>query len=78
MDAQTIQEMILLGLPEAQVEVVGADGAHFEALIVSKDFDGKTLIQRHRMVYETLGNAMHADIHALSMKTLTPDEHGAE
>ena len=78
MDAQTIQEMILLGLPEAQVEVVGADGAHFEALIVSKDFDGKTLIQRHRMVYETLGNAMHADIHALSMKTLTADEHGAE
>ena len=77
MDAQTIREMIQLGLPEAEVEVVGADGAHFEALIVSSDFHGKTLIQRHRMVYETLGNAMHAEIHALSMKTLTPDEHQA-
>ena len=49
-------------------------GFHLEAIIVSKDFEDKGLIDRHRMVYESVGNLMKHEIHALSMKTLTPDE----
>jgi acid stress-induced BolA-like protein IbaG/YrbA len=55
------------------VEVSG-DGAHFEAVIVSNAFAGKRLIQRHQLVYAALGDRMREEIHALSMKTLTPEE----
>lgn len=55
------------------VHVVG-DGSHFEAVIVSKAFEGKRLIQRHQLVYAALGDRMKEEIHALSMKTLTPAE----
>lgn len=74
MNADTIKQMIEKGLPGAQVEVLGEDGAHFEAVIVSEAFAGKAPLARHRMVYGTLGSAMDSDIHALSMKTLTPDQ----
>lgn len=49
-------------------------GFHLEAIIVSKDFVGKNLIDRHKMVYSALGNLMQNEIHALSMKTLTIKE----
>jgi len=49
-------------------------GFHLEAVIVSNDFETKTLLERHRMVYTALGELMSQDIHALSMKTLTTDE----
>ena len=49
-------------------------GFHLEAIIVSKDFEDKGLIDRHRLVYESVGDLMQHEIHALSMKTLTPDE----
>tara|TARA_B100000686_G_C16400848_1_gene767219 strand:+ start:80 stop:352 length:273 start_codon:yes stop_codon:yes gene_type:complete len=49
-------------------------GFHLEAIIVSKDFEDKGLIDRHRLVYESVGDLMKHEIHALSMKTLTPDE----
>ena len=74
MNADTIREMIEQGLPGAEVEVLGDDGAHFEATIVSAQFEGKGLVARHRMVYNTLGDAMQSAIHALSMKTLTPQQ----
>ena len=51
-------------------------GFHLEAVIVSSDFLNKDLIQRHKMVYKALGNLMHNEIHALSMKTLTAEEWG--
>lgn len=54
--------------------MLGEDGSHFEAVIVSTGFEGKSLLQRHRMVYATLGDAMQSAIHALTMKTLTPDQ----
>ena len=73
MQAQTIAEWIQQGLPESQVTVDG-DGHHFEAVIVSAGFEGKNTMQRHRMVYATLGEKMGNEIHALSMKTLTPAE----
>ena len=49
-------------------------GGHFNVTIVSDAFAGKSLIQRHRMVYDAMGNAMNTDIHALSIKATTPEE----
>jgi acid stress-induced BolA-like protein IbaG/YrbA len=71
-----IQRLIEAGLPDAQVQVVG-DGQHFEAVIVSPAFAGKSLVAQHQMVYGALGDKMKAEIHALSMRTLTPEEHAA-
>lgn len=53
---------------------VTGDGAHFEAVIVSTAFAGKSRVQRHQLVYGALGDRMREEIHALSMRTLTPDE----
>lgn len=74
MNAQDIEQLIAAGLPCTHLEVTG-DGRHWYATIVSEAFTGKRLIQRHQMVYATLGGRMATDeIHALSMKTLTPLE----
>ena len=67
---------IAAGLPCERVEVAG-DGRHFEALIVSTAFEGLTRVRRHQRVYAALGDRMDAQIHALSMKTLTPAEYSA-
>lgn len=56
---------------------VSGDGSHFEAVIVSPAFEGKRLIARHQLVYAALGERMKAEIHALSMRTLTPAEYEA-
>ena len=53
---------------------VEGDGAHFQAIIVSSAFAGKSRVQRHQIVYAALGDRMREEIHALSMQTLTPDE----
>ncbi|WP_368561782.1 BolA family protein [Pseudoxanthomonas sp. UTMC 1351] len=73
MDAETIRELIEKGLPDAQVEVQGDDGVHFEATVVAEAFRGKLPLARHRMVYATLGDLMGGAIHALALKTVTPD-----
>ncbi len=70
---EDIKSWIESGLPGARVEIEG-DGHHFHAVIVSPDFQGKTRIAQHQMVYAALGEKMKADIHALSMRTLTPEE----
>jgi acid stress-induced BolA-like protein IbaG/YrbA len=57
---------------------VSGDGAHFEAVIVSAAFIGKSRVARHQIVYGALGDRMREEIHALSMKTLTPDEWQAK
>ena len=72
-----IQGWISAGLAGSRVEVDG-DGQHFEAVVVCEDFAGKSLIQRHQMVYGALGDRMKSEIHALSMKTITPDEMQAD
>jgi len=76
MDADTIRRMIEAGLPGAQARVQGDDGVHFEATVVSEAFRGKLPLARHRMVYATLGDLMGGAIHALALKTLTPEEAG--
>jgi acid stress-induced BolA-like protein IbaG/YrbA len=65
--------MIRAGLPDAEVVVTGDDGVHFEARVVSAAFEGKSTLQRHRMVYATLGEAMGREIHALALRTDTAD-----
>ncbi|HET6546489.1 MAG TPA: BolA/IbaG family iron-sulfur metabolism protein [Rhodanobacteraceae bacterium] len=76
MDAKAIQQLIQQGLPDARVDVRGADGVHFEATVVSPVFAGKLPLARHRLVYATLGDLMGGAIHALSLRALTPEEAG--
>lgn len=73
---ENIQHYIEQGMPCELVRVAG-DGQHFEALIVSAEFRGKNRVQQHQIVYRALGDRMKAEIHALSMKTLTPEEWAA-
>lgn len=61
-------------MPGANAMVQGDDGTHFEAVIVSDEFAGKTMLQQHQLVYKTLGDLMGKEIHALSMQTLTKEE----
>ncbi len=70
---EQIKKYIAAGLDCSHLEVDG-DGQHFNAVIVSAAFVGKRLIQRHQLVYAALGDRMREEIHALSMKTLTPEE----
>ena len=72
----SIKSSIEAGIACDTVEVAG-DGQHFEALIVSTAFHGLSRLARHRLVYAALGDRMRAEIHALSMTTLTPDERSA-
>lgn len=74
MNAHTIKSLIQQQLPDALVEVSGEDGAHFEALVVSPAFVGLSLIRQHQLVYAALGERMRAEIHALSLRTLTPEQ----
>ncbi|MFC5500449.1 BolA family protein [Caenimonas terrae] len=77
MTAAELQSLIAAGLPCTHL-VVDGDGRHWSAVIVSAEFEGKRLIQRHQRVYATLGARMQTDeVHALSMQTLTPAEWAA-
>ncbi|MBB5216410.1 BolA family protein [Parapusillimonas granuli] len=73
---EQVRQYIADHLECEHIEVQG-DGAHFDALIVSPAFAGKRLIARHQLVYAALGDRMRAEIHALSMRTLTPEEYKA-
>jgi acid stress-induced BolA-like protein IbaG/YrbA len=75
--AADLQRFIASGLACEHVEVEG-DGRHFFATIVSVEFEGKSRIRRHQRVYQALGDRMREQIHALSMKTLTPAEWAQE
>lgn len=70
---ELVKSYIVAGLDCQHIEVQG-DGQHFTAVIVCEAFTGKRLIQRHQLVYAALGDRMREEIHALSMKTLTPEE----
>jgi acid stress-induced BolA-like protein IbaG/YrbA len=73
---ELVRQYIADHLDCEHLEVQG-DGAHFEALIVSRAFEGKRTLARHQAVYQALGDRMRAEIHALSMRTLTPEEYDA-
>lgn len=69
--ASDLRGYIIDGLPSAYVEVRGDDGQHFEAVIVSPQFNGKNMLQQHQLVYLALGERMRSEIHALSIRTFT-------
>lgn len=71
---ENIKDWIEAGLAQSEVKADG-DGHHFEAIVVCSEFEGKNTIKRHRMVYDALGDKMKSEIHALSLKTLTPSEN---
>ncbi len=70
--AQEIQQLIQAGLPDALVTVKGDDGQHFEAEVIWIGFAGKSPVAQHRIVYETLGERMGREIHALRLRTHAP------
>jgi len=78
MNANDVQTLIAAGLPGAQVLVETDDNTHFAARIVTGQFAGKRMIQRHQLVYATLGAKMGNEIHALSIEALTPEEFAAQ
>lgn len=73
MQADELKKIIEDGIPDAEVAVQG-DGDHFEATIVSAAFGGKSMVQQHQMVYAALGDLMQGAVHALSLRTFTPQE----
>jgi len=74
MDPNEIAGLIGQGLPRAEIEVTTDGQGHYLAVVVSDDFAGKRSVQRHQMVYATLGQRVGNEIHALALKTLTPEE----
>jgi acid stress-induced BolA-like protein IbaG/YrbA len=74
---ESVRQGIEGGLACEHLELVG-DGQHFEALVVSRAFEGRSPVQRHQLVYAALGERMREEIHALSMRCLTPEEWRAE
>jgi len=77
MTTNDIAHMIEQGLESVKVDVRSDDGTHFAALVVSPAFEGLRPLQRHQLVYRTLGELVGREIHALSITARTPDEHGA-
>ena len=78
MNSQEIARLIRAGLPGADVRVQSDDGTHFQARIVAEQFAGKRGVARHQLVYQTLGERMGREIHALSIEAVTPAEAGRE
>lgn len=74
LSAKQLESYITDHLACEHIQVLGDDGTHFEATIVSSAFVGKSMVQQHQLVYGALGDRMKAEIHALSMKTLTPEQ----
>ena len=73
MQVEEIKEMIEQGFADSEVTVEG-DGRHFQAVVVSDAFSGKSMVQQHQMVYQTLGGKVGGVIHALSISTYTQEE----
>lgn len=74
MKAADIERQIQAGMPGSRVEVRSDDDTHFEAVVVAPQFAGKRPLQRHQLVYATLGAAVGREIHALSIQAHTPEE----
>jgi acid stress-induced BolA-like protein IbaG/YrbA len=77
MEAEELRRMLEQGLPDSLVEVrdLTGGGDHFEAIVVSDLFKGKPLVARHQQVYAALGDSMRSRVHALILKTLTPEQY---
>jgi acid stress-induced BolA-like protein IbaG/YrbA len=71
MQGSELEAIIKAGIQDAEVLVKG-EGDHFEATVVSRQFEGRSMVQQHQMVYATLGDRMGGEIHALALHTYTP------
>ena len=77
MTVDEIRASLQQAMPEARIDVRSEDNTHFEAVVVDAGFEGMRSIARHQRVYKVLGDAVGREIHALALKTLTPDELAA-
>ena len=75
MNPQEIKSLILNSIDNSEVQVNSEDNVHFEATIISDSFNKKSLLERHKMIYASLGDKMSQEIHALTINSLTKDEH---
>jgi acid stress-induced BolA-like protein IbaG/YrbA len=78
MSPEQITELIQRGLPGCRATVASEDNVHFEAVVVAANFSGLRAVQRHKLVYETLGSLLGNEIHALALKVYTPAEYAAQ
>jgi acid stress-induced BolA-like protein IbaG/YrbA len=78
MNPQQVAERIESGLAGSQALVTSEDNVHFEAVVIAPAFVGKKPIQRHQLVYSTLGAAVGNEIHALTLQVFTPDEYARQ
>ena len=78
MNPQQLAEMIQRGLGGSKASVTSADNVHFEAVVIASAFAGKRAVQRHQLVYATLGSAMGNEIHALALQVFTPEEYARQ
>ena len=81
MEAQKVESLITDAFPDAEIEVISqdhederSDGDHFGLVIVSEEFEGMSRVDRHRAVYDALGDAMGGEIHAVEIRAQTPEE----
>ncbi|MDH4106904.1 MAG: BolA/IbaG family iron-sulfur metabolism protein [Gammaproteobacteria bacterium] len=78
MNPEEIRRLLESGLPGAEVRVLSDDNTHYQAIVVSAAFAGVRPIARHQMVYRCLGGLMGNEIHAMSIRALTPEEWRAQ
>jgi acid stress-induced BolA-like protein IbaG/YrbA len=78
MTPEQIASLIQEGLAGSQARVASEDNVHFEAVVVASAFAGKRPVQRHQLVYATLGEAMGGEIHALALQVFTPEEFASQ
>jgi stress-induced morphogen len=75
MAANAIEDLIRAGIPDARIEIIdlAGDGDHYEARVTAASFRGLPLVKQHKLVYDALGGRMGGELHALKLKTITPD-----
>ena len=75
-DPETVKDKIANDLDEPRVDVLDmtGDGDHFRVVVISESFEGLPMVKQHQLVYDALGDSMEDDIHALGLKTYTPEE----
>ncbi len=78
MNSEEIATRIQAGLTGAKAMVTSDDNVHFEAIVIAPEFAGKRAVQRHQMVYATLGAAVGNEIHALALQVFTPEEYAGQ
>jgi acid stress-induced BolA-like protein IbaG/YrbA len=76
MQSHELKSLLQAAFPDARIDVASPDDVHFQAVVESESFAGKPTLARHRMVYAVLGERMGGEVHALSLRTVTPSEAG--